>query len=138
MMAMFKVLRVQPWRKKDEQMIVMQLAVALREKPEMVTALRVGCWEVEASLRMVKYLYGEREAPYPRWKGRQCLLINSTLHRGWETLCLVPSTEQAMCGVPHPYHNPNIWEMEVRRSRVQGYLHLYKKVKTSLGCILCW
>lgn len=52
MTAMFKVLRVQPWRKKDEQMIVMQLAVALREKPEMVTALRVGCWEVEASLSM--------------------------------------------------------------------------------------
>ena len=42
----------------------------MREKQEVVTALRVGCWEVEASFRMVRYLYGKREALYPGWKGR--------------------------------------------------------------------
>jgi hypothetical protein len=63
-MAVFQVLRVQPRRKKDERMIVLQLAVLLREKQDMVTALRVDCWEVKASFRMVRYLYGEREVPH--------------------------------------------------------------------------
>ena len=57
-MAAFQVLRVQPRRKKDERMTVLQLAVLLREKQGMVTALRVDCWEVKASFRMVRYLYG--------------------------------------------------------------------------------
>lgn len=104
-------------------MIALQPAVPLREEQEMVTALRVafGRWKHPSGWwgicmgRDRFHMVGRAYTVYVNYP---------TLHRGWEAPCLIPSTEYAVCGVPHLHCNPNIWEVEVRRSGVQGYLHL--------------
>lgn len=94
MMMVLEVLRVQPRRKKDEQMIALQLVAPLREAGN-GNCSESGLWELKASFRMERYVCGERFNT-PGGRADTVPVNYSILHRGQEAHAWSPALRISM------------------------------------------